>query len=80
MPQEKGAVALGNVGSALSHYALAPDENEILVVELSSFQLEKLPIQNYFDAGAILNITPNHLIRHASMQEYAEAKLRLGTV
>jgi UDP-N-acetylmuramoylalanine--D-glutamate ligase len=47
-------------------------------VELSSFQLEKLSIKGYFDAAAILNITPNHLNRHASMQEYAEAKLRLG--
>jgi UDP-N-acetylmuramoylalanine--D-glutamate ligase len=74
----KKAVALGNVGAALSQYALQPDENDILVVELSSFQLEKLKLQNYFDAGAILNISPNHLNRHTSMQEYAEAKLRLG--
>jgi UDP-N-acetylmuramoylalanine--D-glutamate ligase len=72
------AVALGNVGAALSNYALSPDENEILVVELSSFQLEKLSIKGYFDAAAILNITPNHLNRHASMEEYREAKLRLG--
>ncbi len=72
------AAAVGNVGAALSGYALSPDKDEILVVELSSFQLETLSIKPWFDAAAILNITPNHLNRHASMEEYAEAKLRIG--
>jgi len=73
----KKAAAVGNVGAALSGYALAPDKNEILVVELSSFQLETLSLAHRFDAAAILNITPNHLNRHASMEEYAAAKLRI---
>jgi len=73
----KKAVALGNVGAALSGYALNPDPEEILIVELSSFQLESLPPAPYFDAAAILNIVPNHLNRHASMEEYAGAKLRI---
>lgn len=74
----KKAAPLGNVGVALSTYALNPNENEILVIELSSFQLEKLSIKGYFDAAVILNITPNHLNRHASMEEYANAKLVLA--
>ncbi len=73
----KKAAAVGNVGAALSGYALDPDKNEILVVELSSFQLETLSLAHRFDAAAILNITPNHLNRHASMEEYAAAKLRI---
>ena len=72
------AAAVGNVGAALSGYALSPDKDEILVVELSSFQLETLSLKPWFNAAAILNITPNHLNRHASMEEYREAKLRIG--
>ena len=74
----KKAIAVGNVGAALSGYALSPKKEEILVVELSSFQLETLSLDRRFDAAAILNITPNHLNRHASMEEYANAKLRIG--
>ncbi|HSX37925.1 MAG TPA: UDP-N-acetylmuramoyl-L-alanine--D-glutamate ligase [Chlamydiales bacterium] len=75
----KKAQALGNIGTALSDYALQADKKEVLVIELSSFQLQMLSIKPYFDAALILNITPNHLNRHASMQEYIEAKLRLAS-
>lgn len=71
--------AVGNIGSALSEYLLAPDEDEILVVELSSFQLETLEAKK-MELGVILNITPNHLDRHSSMEEYVAAKARIGQV
>jgi UDP-N-acetylmuramoylalanine--D-glutamate ligase len=47
-----------------------------MVVELSSFQLElmKTPV---VDVGIILNITPDHLDRYTTMEEYAQAKCRL---
>ncbi len=67
------AKAVGNIGSALSSYLVNADRNEILVIELSSFQLETLHARK-LELGVILNITPNHLDRHASMYEYAEAK------
>lgn len=73
----KKACAVGNVGTALSEYALSAKGEEILVVELSSYQLETLKVQA-FDAAVILNITPDHLDRYASMKEYAVAKCRLG--
>ena len=72
-----GARALGNIGAPLSEYALAPDERELLVVELSSFQLESLQ-QRCLDLALILNITPNHLDHHASFEEYAAAKLHIA--
>ncbi len=72
----KKARALGNVGDSLAGYLLHPDPEEILVVELSSFQLETLNSQCLEVAG-ILNITPNHLDRHPSMDSYAAAKLRI---
>lgn len=70
------AKALGNVGLPLSSYVLQSNPEEIVVAELSSYQLEtmKTPV---LDAAVILNITPDHLDRYPSMQEYAEAKCRL---
>lgn len=72
----KKARALGNVGVPLTSAVdiLTPDE--IVVAELSSYQLEDLqgPI---LDASALLNITPDHLDRYYTMEKYAEAKWRL---
>lgn len=72
----KRARALGNVGIPLAAEMVHIDQNEILVVELSSFQLETMSAKK-IDAGAILNITPDHLDRYASMLEYAKAKIRM---
>jgi len=66
--------AVGNIGAALSDYLIHADAQEILVIELSSFQLETLTAKK-LELGVILNITPNHLDRHASMEEYAMAKI-----
>lgn len=73
------AKALGNVGTSLTEGVddAAKDKTEVFVIELSSFQLETLRCR-FVDAGAILNITPDHLDRYASMEEYAAAKARLG--
>ncbi len=71
------AKAVGNVGLALCDYAMHPDPEEILVVELSSFQLETME-GPFFDAVVVLNITPDHLDRHVSMAEYAAAKMQIG--
>lgn len=70
------ARAVGNVGKPLSDLLLEPEKEEILVVELSSFQLEALFAQ-VFEAAAVLNITENHLDRHGSFEEYARIKLSL---
>jgi UDP-N-acetylmuramoylalanine--D-glutamate ligase len=70
------ARALGNIGTAISSYFLDPHPEEVLVVEVSSFQLETLNTP-CFDIGIILNITPDHLDRYEGMREYAAAKCRL---
>ncbi|MFY7842935.1 MAG: UDP-N-acetylmuramoyl-L-alanine--D-glutamate ligase [Rhabdochlamydiaceae bacterium] len=67
------AKALGNVGVPLSGYVLEKDENEILVMELSSYQIESLN-QPVLDAAVILNISPDHLDRYGHMEAYAQAK------
>ncbi|MCE5316981.1 MAG: UDP-N-acetylmuramoyl-L-alanine--D-glutamate ligase [Parachlamydia sp.] len=70
------ARALGNIGMPLTEALDAHCDGEILVIELSSWQLETLHAR-VFDAGAILNITPNHLDRHKTMLNYARAKINL---
>jgi UDP-N-acetylmuramoylalanine--D-glutamate ligase len=70
------AKALGNIGDPLSNYALNPNPDEVLVIELSSYQLETIQ-GKFFHAAAILNITPDHLDRHKTMRDYAIAKWRL---
>lgn len=72
----KKAAAVGNVGTPLISQIDA--DVEIFVVELSSFQLESITPAPYFDAGVLLNLTPNHLDRHKTFEAYAKAKLRLG--
>jgi UDP-N-acetylmuramoylalanine--D-glutamate ligase len=67
------ARALGNVGEPLTDHFLM-DEGEIAVVELSSYQLETMKTA-VIDAAVILNITPDHLDRYRSMEEYAAAKI-----
>ncbi len=58
------------VHAALAHDAPAPDS---LVLECSSFQLETLG-QHPTDVAMLLNLTPDHLDRYASMTAYAETK------
>ncbi|KJR42435.1 UDP-N-acetylmuramoylalanine--D-glutamate ligase [Candidatus Magnetoovum chiemensis] len=77
----------GNIGLALTeevHKMLdkCSDEDpdatipDFIVTEVSSFQLES--IETFKPKGAaILNITPDHLDRHASMDEYINAKCRI---
>jgi UDP-N-acetylmuramoylalanine--D-glutamate ligase len=72
----KLACALGNVGTPISSYLKELQPHEIVVAELSSFQLETLN-QVVFDAGVVLNITPDHLDRYDSMRQYAKAKCQL---
>jgi len=65
----------GNIGrSLLEDLAdIAPDH--IVVLELSSFQLERLESTGLSPAvGVVLNIAPNHLDRHGTLEAYARAK------
>ena len=55
---------------------LLTERNEVCVLELSSFQLERsAPIA--LEAAVILNITPDHLDAHAGLEDYAAAKARI---
>jgi len=71
------ARCLGNIGESLTEYLLDPDPKEVIVAELSSFQLETMTTPA-FECGVLLNITPDHLDRYPSFQAYAQTKCRLG--
>lgn len=65
----------GNIGvPALS--LLGPREPDVYVLELSSFQLETTSSLDA-RAAAVLNLTPDHMDRYESMEEYAQAKERI---
>jgi UDP-N-acetylmuramoylalanine--D-glutamate ligase len=69
----------GNLGRPLSMALLEPHPGgpwDVAAVEVSSYQLE-LPGPLAPRAGAILNLTPDHLGRHGDMAGYAAAKARL---
>ncbi len=67
---------LGNIGTALSERAEEVPEEGLLIVEVSSFQLE-LCTRFRPHVGVILNVTPDHLDRHGTMDHYAEIKARM---
>jgi UDP-N-acetylmuramoylalanine--D-glutamate ligase len=66
----------GNIGLALSAQVLDSTPDTIHVVEVSSFQLETTETFHPWIA-ALLNFSPDHLDRHASVDEYAAAKSRI---
>ena len=64
---------VGNIGNPYTLTALDAKEDTVTVAEISSFQLET--IENFKpDVSAILNITPDHLNRHHTMENYVAAK------
>jgi UDP-N-acetylmuramoylalanine--D-glutamate ligase len=70
----KRALACGNIGLAVLDAVLNDPPFEVLAVELSSFQLHWSPSVRPL-AGAVLNLAPDHLDWHGSMDAYAAAKL-----
>lgn len=65
----------GNIGSPLLPLVDEMQRNDLVVMELSSFQLELMT--KSVNIACILNITPNHLDRHTSMEAYVAAKRRI---
>lgn len=67
---------VGNIGIPAIEKAMDATEDTVFVTEVSSFQLESC---SHFHpkVAAILNITPDHLNRHKTMENYTEAKARI---
>lgn len=66
----------GNIGAALSQEAQGVSSAGLVVAEISSFQLEG-SVDFRPKIAAILNITPDHIDRHRTMEGYIQAKERI---
>ncbi|MFZ5425719.1 MAG: UDP-N-acetylmuramoyl-L-alanine--D-glutamate ligase [Thermodesulfobacteriota bacterium] len=66
----------GNIGTPLSEYVLSDDRADVVVLEVSSFQLQN--VKSFHPrVGVLLNFSANHLDYHADEEEYLSAKLNL---
>ncbi|NEA18321.1 UDP-N-acetylmuramoyl-L-alanine--D-glutamate ligase [Streptomyces halstedii] len=68
--------AVGNIGVSLLDAVLGGEEYDVLAVELSSYQLHWSPSLRA-DSAAVLNLAPDHLDWHGSMDAYAADKGRV---
>ncbi|MFJ8662930.1 UDP-N-acetylmuramoyl-L-alanine--D-glutamate ligase [Streptomyces sp. NPDC093795] len=68
--------AVGNIGVSLLDAVLGEEEYDVLAVELSSYQLHWAPSVRVHSA-AVLNLAPDHLDWHGSMEAYAADKGRI---
>ncbi|MEW4414827.1 UDP-N-acetylmuramoyl-L-alanine--D-glutamate ligase [Clostridium sp. AN503] len=67
---------VGNIGIPYTEIALETTDKSVTVAEVSSFQLETI-MDFHPNVSAILNITPDHLNRHGTMENYIEIKERV---
>ncbi len=65
----------GNIGVPLIAQVDEMQADDLVVMELSSFQLELMTLSP--NVAAILNISPNHLDRHGTMEAYTAAKVNI---
>ncbi|MFH9348522.1 UDP-N-acetylmuramoyl-L-alanine--D-glutamate ligase [Kitasatospora sp. NPDC017646] len=72
----KRTAAVGNVGVSVLDAVLAEEPYDVLAVELSSYQLHWAPSLRPYSA-AVLNLAPDHLDWHGSMEAYAADKGRI---
>ena len=70
------AVVCGNIGTPLCSVLDRISPQTIVVLEVSSFQLEP-SLSFHTEIGCVLNVTDNHLDRHGSFAEYRAAKAKL---
>ena len=65
----------GNIGDPLLNHVDKMQPDDLAILEISSFQLEQMSLSP--NVAAVLNITPNHLDRHITMEAYTTAKQRI---
>jgi UDP-N-acetylmuramoylalanine--D-glutamate ligase len=70
------AQAGGNIGRAFSEFAAGMGADQRAILEVSTFQLERID-QFRPRIAVLLNLSPDHLDRHGSMDEYVRLKFRL---
>jgi UDP-N-acetylmuramoylalanine--D-glutamate ligase len=74
--RERRTFTGGNLGTPLAEHVLSGERADVLVLELSSFQIEGL-VSLRPQVAAVLNVTPDHLDRYRDVDDYAAAKAHL---
>ncbi len=74
-PRPRSVYVGGNIGDPLLNYVDEMTPDDLAILEISSFQLEQMTLSP--NVAAVLNVTPNHLDRHATMEAYTAAKRRI---
>ena len=74
---KESVYVVGNIGNPYTQAAPKMTEESVTVAEISSFQLETID-QFHPKVSAILNITPDHLNRHHTMEAYIRAKMNIA--
>ena len=70
------SLVVGNIGLPFTRFADATNEDTLVAAEISSFQLETISDFKPHVA-AVLNLTPDHLNRHHTFENYIDAKFRI---
>lgn len=73
---KESVFVVGNIGIPYTHVANDIKKDSIVVAEISSFQLETIH-EFAPQVSAILNLTPDHLNRHYTFENYAATKLKI---
>lgn len=76
LKQEEKVKLGGNIGIPFISFIDEVDSNTIVLLELSSYQLEDVPFYNS-NVACILNVSPDHLDRYGSFDDYLNAKLNI---
>ena len=69
----------GNIGVPLFEYVAGPQTDDVVIAEISSFQLDSGGEENGlpFKAAILLNISPDHLERYTSFSTYVDSKFKI---
>lgn len=73
----KDVNVVGNIGTSYADAALDTTEESVTVAEISSFQLESV-MDFHPNVTAVLNVTPDHLNRHYTMENYTKVKMSVA--
>lgn len=71
------SIACGNIGKPFSEVVMEGKEYDYIVIELSSFQLENIKTFKS-DISMIINLTPDHIDRYSTIDEYYDTKINVG--
>ncbi|WP_193708289.1 UDP-N-acetylmuramoyl-L-alanine--D-glutamate ligase [Alkalibaculum sporogenes] len=72
----KKTYVVGNIGEPIINHVEEASKKDIFILEISSFQLETVDTFKP-KMGTIINITPDHLDRHKTIENYFDAKLKI---